>query len=71
MNEENESVRDRLENLFRINDPKGTLTTATIGVGELSPTMHHATVQEIKEFNQEELMAIADLLGMSDLYLNN
>ena len=45
MNEENESVRDRLENLFRINDPKGTLTTATIGVGELSPTMHHATVQ--------------------------
>ncbi|MBU9788936.1 hypothetical protein KOM07_05205 [Lentilactobacillus sp. G22-6] len=68
MNEENESVRDRLENLFRINDPKGTLTTATIGVGELSPTMQ---VQEIKEFNQEELMAIADLLGMSDLYLNN
>lgn len=64
MNEEDETIKEHLNNLIELN---GSHSTITIGSGE---SAHPASEQELKELNREELFAIADLLGMSGLYLN-
>lgn len=67
MNEEDETIKNHLKNLLELNGSHSTIRTMTIGSGEPA---HPASEQELKELNREELFAIADLLGMSDLYLN-
>lgn len=69
MNKETGAVRKHLKNLFELNDSHSTISTRTISTVEPNAKMHHVSEQELKEFNREELFAIADLLGMSDLYL--
>ncbi|MCL3858672.1 hypothetical protein [Pediococcus pentosaceus] len=58
-----ESVRDALKEAIEIADAKGIKTK--VGKNEYHP----ATTEEVQEMLSERLYNIADLLGMSDLYL--
>ena len=58
-----ENVRDALKEAIEIADVKGIKTK--VGKNEYHP----ATAEEVQEMLSERLYNIADLLGMSDLYL--
>jgi F0F1-type ATP synthase beta subunit len=60
-----ENVKDALKEAIEIVDVKGIKTKT--GTGE----SHLATAEEIQSLLQERLYNIADLLGMSDLYLDD
>lgn len=62
--EQEYSVADRLQTLIEFNDPISSPITRN-GQGEFHPM----TIHELQQFNQEQLAGIADLLGMSELYL--
>lgn len=57
-----ESVRETLEFLFDINRESSSVT---------NKDNRPASVDDMKELNMEALVNIADLLGMSDLYLDD
>jgi hypothetical protein len=57
-----ESVRETLEFLFDINSKSSAVT---------NQDNQPASVDDMKELNMEALANVADLLGMSDLYLND
>ena len=63
--EEFENVRDALKEAIEIADAKGIKTK--VGKNEYHP----ATAEEVQEMLSEHLYNIADLLGMSDLYLDD
>lgn len=60
-----ENVKDALQEAIEIVDAKEIRTKT--GTGEYHP----ATAEEIQSLMQERLYNIADLLGMSDLYLDD
>ncbi|MGQ2357681.1 hypothetical protein [Pediococcus pentosaceus] len=60
-----ENVRDALKEAIEIADAKGIKTK--VGKNEYHP----ATAEEVQEMLSERLYNIADLLGMSDLYLGD
>lgn len=57
-----ESVRETLEFLFVINSKSSAVT---------NQDDQPASVDDMKELNMEALVNVADLLGMSDLYLDD
>lgn len=57
---EYETVREALETLIDVNEADQKDFTAD---------GHQATYEDLAEFNRETLYNIADLLGMSDLYV--
>lgn len=57
---QSESVRETLEFLFDINSESSSVT---------NKDNRPVSVDDMKELNMEALVNIADLLGMSDLYL--
>lgn len=57
-----ESVRETLEFLFDINSKSSAVT---------NQDNQPASVDDMKELNMEALANVADLLGMSDLYLDD
>lgn len=59
---EYESVREALEFLINVNESEQKDTTVN---------GYEATYEDLAECNREALYNIADLLGMSDLYLPN
>lgn len=59
-----ENLRDCLKELLLINDTKNE-----IAVKEGDSQRYKATVKDIQELNNQSLYCLADLLGMSDLYL--
>lgn len=60
-----ENVKDALQEAIEIVDAKVIITKT--GTGEYHP----ATAEEKQSLIQERLYNIADLLGMSDLYLDD
>lgn len=64
---EENNVRDALKTLLEYNDKQ--LNPEPI-VGKFDGLNRPAAVNDIQDFNEELLINIADLLGMSDLYLN-
>lgn len=60
-----ENVRDALKEAIEIADAIGIKTK--VGKNEYHP----ATTEEVQEMLSERLYNIADLLGMSDLYLKD
>lgn len=58
-----ENVRDALKDAIEIADAK---SWGDIKVGG---TVRPVTIQDVQDLMQERLYNIADLLGMSDLYL--
>lgn len=64
---EENNVRDALKTLLEYNDKQ--LNPEPI-VGEFDGLNRPATVNDIQDFNEELLINIADLLGMSDVYLD-
>lgn len=63
---EYENVREALSDLLELNDSQRNHDLKVrLGDGE----WHKCTAHDIQEFNYEILASMADLLGMSDLYL--
>ncbi|KAF0552540.1 hypothetical protein [Pediococcus acidilactici] len=62
--EEFDNVKEALKDAIEIAESKGIKTKAG------NDKYHSATAEDIQELMQERLYNIADLLGMSDLYLN-
>ncbi|MBY4581304.1 hypothetical protein ACYJ1T_06950 [Pediococcus pentosaceus] len=60
-----ENVKDALKEAIEIADAKEIKTK--VGKNEYHP----ATTEEVQEMLSERLYNIADLLGMSDLYLDD
>lgn len=60
-----ENVKDTLKDVIDL--AESDWTTAEKGEGEFKP----ATVEDIQDLVKERLYNIADLLGMSDLYLKD
>lgn len=63
---EYDNVRDCLKDLLAFNDTRNK----DFRVKDEDGTEHEATVKDLQELNAEALYNLADLLGMSDLYLN-
>lgn len=63
---EYDNVRDCLKDLLTFNDTRNK----DFRVKDEDGTEHEATVKDLQELNTEALYNLADLLGMSDLYLN-
>lgn len=63
---ETENVREALRILLDYNDSK---LNPNLKIGEFGGPQREATVKDVQEFNSGLLANIADLLGMSDLYL--
>lgn len=62
--EKQDSVKDVLQELIRLNKPGGSLQ-----VQNADGSFANGTVNDLRELNYERLASIADLLGMSELYL--
>ena len=62
-----ENLRDCLKELILFNDPRNTNFEVTNEDGKY----HKATIKDLQELNLSDLYFIADLLGMSDLYLKD
>ena len=62
-----DNLRDCLKELILFNDPRNTNFEVTNEDGEY----HKATIKDLQELNLSDLYFIADLLGMSDLYLKD
>lgn len=65
---EYDNAKEALKNLIEFNDKE--LNPAPTIVYPNGP-QRPASVNDIQDFNEEVLINIADLLGMSDLYLDN
>lgn len=63
---EYDNVRDYLKDLLAFNDTRNK----DFRVKDENGTDREATVKDLQELNTEALYNLADLLGMSDLYLN-
>lgn len=63
---ETENVREALKILLEYNDSE---LNPNLKIGETGGSQREATVKDVQEFNSGLLANIADLLGMSDLYL--
>ena len=61
-----EDIREALDALFGVNDRR---TTSRVKDTETS-LWRDQTIDDLKEFNLGALTYIADILGMSDLYLD-
>lgn len=60
------AIRKVLKELIELNDDKNGLAwVRDSGEKEYQP----ATIQDLKDFNNDRLASLADYLGMSDLYL--
>lgn len=57
-----ESLREALKFMFEINNKSSELT---------NQDNQPASVDDMKELNTEALVSMADLVGMSDLYLDD
>ena len=57
-----ENLREALEFLFDINSKSSAVT---------NQDNQPASVEDMKELNMEALVSMADLVGMSDLYLDD
>lgn len=57
-----ENLREALEFLLDINSPSSAVT---------NQDNRPASVDDMKELNTEALVSMADLVGMSDLYLDD
>ncbi len=62
---EYDNVKDCLKDLLVFNDTRNK----DFRVKDEDGTEHEATVKDLQELNTEALYNLADLLGMSDLYL--
>lgn len=62
-----ENLRDCLKELILFNDPRNT----NFEVANEGGKYHKATIKDLQELNLNDLYFIADLLGMSDLYLKD
>lgn len=62
--EEHNNVKNLLEELIRLNEPGSNLQVKNTNGGSIN-----GTVSDLQELNYEKLASIADLLGMSELYL--
>lgn len=62
--EEHDNVKNLLEELIRLNEPGSNLQVKNTNGGSIN-----GTVSDLQELNYEKLASIADLLGMSELYL--
>lgn len=60
-----ENVRDALKDAIEIADAKSW------GDIKEGGTVRPVTIQDVQDLMQERLYSIADLLGMSDLYLDD
>lgn len=60
-----DNVKDCLKELLDFNDPESKNFT----VNEDSEFRRPGTMKDLKELNTENLRNLADLLGMTDLYL--
>lgn len=65
---EHENIREDLKFLLEYNDHN---LNPDLKIGEPGGPQREATVEDVQEINSEFLVSIADLLGMSDLYLSN
>ena len=65
---EDDTVRENLITLLDFNSSESPHVPYQ---RDQSGTIHLINVHELQEFNEERLIAIADLLGMSDLYLDD
>lgn len=63
---EHENVREDLKLLLEYNDHN---LNPDLKVGEPGGPQRKATVEDVQEINSEYLASVADLLGMSELYL--
>lgn len=64
--EEQDNVKDALRELINLNEP-GSNFQAQNANGKFT----NGTVHDLQDLNYERLANIADLLGMSELYLEN
>ena len=62
---EYDNVRDCLKDLLAFNDTRNK----DFRVKDEEGKEHEATIKDLQELNAEALYNLADLLGMSDLYL--
>lgn len=62
--EEHNNVKNLLEELIRLNEPGSNLQVKNTNGGSIN-----GTVSDLQELNYEKLASIADLIGMSELYL--
>ena len=60
-----DNVKDCLKELLAFNDPESKNFT----VKENLQFRRQGTMKDLKELNTEDLRNLADLLGMTDLYL--
>ena len=61
-----DTIRGALAELFLFNDKRNQLFTINDGSGN-----KNITVKDLQELNWEDLTCLADMLGMSDLYLED
>lgn len=64
--EEQDNVKDALRELINLNEPGSSFQTQNAN-GKFT----NGTVRDLQDLNYERLANIADLLGMSELYLEN
>ncbi|MFT8491514.1 hypothetical protein [Liquorilactobacillus satsumensis] len=63
-----ENIRETLKVLLDYNNSE---LNPDLMVGEYGKSQRKATVEDVQELNLSLLTSIADLLGMSDLYLTD
>lgn len=59
------TIRGCLKDLIEVNSKSSEMWIKEEGMSR------DATLDDVKEFNRDRLFALADMLGMSDLYLED
>ena len=69
---EYENVKDALKQLVQLNEPGTTFgKVSTIVDNGIKTDKREFTIKDLQESNYELLANVCDLLGMSDIYLEN
>lgn len=69
---EYENVKDALKQLVQLNEPGTTFgKVSTIVDNGIKTDKRKFTIKDLQESNYELLANVCDLLGMSDIYLEN
>lgn len=69
---EYENVRDALKELIRLNEPGVTYSKVSIITDSgIKKSQREFVIRDLQDSNYELLANVCDLLGMSDVYLEN